>query len=228
VALPRPLDWVSPPLPEAPATRGSGKPLCLDRVSTADIWWLIGYYFGDGSICDSKMSVSLAMGATDTDIAAKIAAIAKDLGLSAKYSAVERSLPSGYPGRSASSTINSCSLIRWFRLLGIGASNAHEKRLPASVFSLGLSDRISFLSGFFAADGYLKPPDSNPIGLHLCQRALLEDTKLLLHTVGIRSTLRGPYTNKGFTSYRLDVPASDWARISGEIRRHPKGSAIAF
>jgi hypothetical protein len=88
------------------------------------------------------------------------------------------------------------------------------------------------MRGFMDSDGHRPPLDTakgNPYNLHLCQRELLVDTKLLLRTLGVESCLRGPYqgvNSEGSetTSYRLDIQRRMFERnVMGRTElRHPK------
>jgi len=92
-------------------------------------------------------------------------------------------------------------------------SDGHKPRLPEKV------------SGVWE-----KNKKGNPYNVHLCQRPLLEDLKLLLRSVGVESVIRGPYRSgenkKGedTISYRLDLNRRMYERnVEGrENVHHPK------
>jgi hypothetical protein len=98
----------------------------------------------------------------------------------------------------------SVELVRWFDKVGANGA-AHTKRIPAFVFTLPVELRKEFIRGLMDSDGHWADPEKVSPNLHMCQRALLQDVKLLLRTLGVESRLRGPYTNGGQVSYRLDI-----------------------
>lgn len=119
----------------------------------------------------------------------------------------------------------------WERLGYRWGKTAHTKRVPLSVWTAPLDARKAFLLGLLEADGSIATANA---ALHLCQRGLLEDTQLLLRTVGVESTLRGPYRNGAFTSWRLDLIESQSRKALGygrdrratKISRMPASNAV--
>ncbi|MBV9957043.1 MAG: hypothetical protein JO360_01425, partial [Acidobacteria bacterium] len=63
----------------------------------------------------------------------------------------------------------------------------------------------AFLRGMLDSDGYSGSGGATNPSIHLCQRNLLADLQILFRTVGVESKLRGPYSYKGRTSFRLDL-----------------------
>jgi DNA polymerase I-like protein with 3'-5' exonuclease and polymerase domains len=103
-------------------------------------------------------------------------------------------------------TLESASVRRYYESLGYAwGETAHEKRVPKTLWTSTLSNRCAFLTGLLDADGHLHVQTPN---IHLCQRELLEEAQVLFRTVGIESTVRGPYVD----SWRLDLVGSQCAK----------------
>ncbi len=90
---------------------------------------------------------------------------------------------------------------------------AHAKRVPTRIWSADLESRRQFLLGLFDADGcvYSDKSASGSPTLHMCNRELLQETMLLLRTVGVTSRVSGPF-QKGI-SWRLTANKSQMWRL---------------
>ncbi len=191
-----------------------------------EFWYWIGYYYGNGWIGRKRGELMFAFGPQPHRLAERSACEAYWRGRG--VNAVSRDQPrSDRPGEFAYTlTICRAALIRALGRIGIGGGDAHTKRFPTRIFAETLANRIAFTRGFLAADGYLRGPRQSNPSVHLCQREMLADLKLMLRTLGVESNLRGPYFSKGRVSYRLDLHRrmyeevfdprqSNWPRLHG-------------
>lgn len=106
-------------------------------------------------------------------------------------------------------TLENASVRRHFESLGYPwGQTAHYKRVPTTVWTSTLENRKAFLLGLLDADRYFH--QSNP-HIHLCQRPVLEELQILFRTVGVESTIRGPYENR----WRLCLVGSQCSRYLG-------------
>lgn len=94
---------------------------------------------------------------------------------------------------------------------------AHTKRVPQSVWTASLELRQKFVRGFLDADGQA---DHEVPNLHLCQKPILEEMLILLRTLGVESTLRGPYVWEDSISFRLDMNKQQLADLGYGWRGH--------
>ncbi|MGO9976121.1 MAG: LAGLIDADG family homing endonuclease [Solirubrobacteraceae bacterium] len=81
----------------------------------------------------------------------------------------------------------------FFRDLGITGARAHEKRVPASVFTAPAEIQAAFLRGLFGADGCVSRVESGKanryVGLGSRSEALLRDVQRILSTFAIRGRI---------------------------------------
>lgn len=174
-------------------------------------WYWLGRYVGDGNIFCKKRerghraTLCYAFGSHEKKAVSACVSFWKDLGYNPR---VDESTHT--PCRKESTryrvSINSKKLVEQLISMGFVQATAHTKRLPQVVFELPVSLRTEFIRGLFEADGWLPSGGTGDMpSLHLCQRPLLEDTKIILHSLGVESSINGPYSYSEFTSYRLDV-----------------------
>ncbi len=81
---------------------------------------------------------------------------------------------------------------RFVKALGVLRKQAHEKRVPASVFQAPAEAQVGFLQGLFGADGCMVDQQANGTryaGLGSRSYALLQDVQKLLLLFGIQSTI---------------------------------------
>jgi len=148
-------------------TRGI-KPIILPESSTEDLLWLLGLYLGDGYL--DKNRVYFAVPPRD-------AAHARLLNLLTSLFQVE------YEIKGSVVRINSVQLRDWLLYLGLGG-NAHEKRVPAWIYTVPKAQRLAFIEGYIAADGYKREGHSN-MSITSVNRPLLEDVKSLAIACGL-------------------------------------------
>ena len=80
-----------------------------------------------------------------------------------------------------------------FRGIGVTSARAHEKRVPAAIFSAPPEVQAAFLRGLFGADGCLSRVEGGKanryVGLGSRSESLLKDVLRLLSTFGIRGRI---------------------------------------
>jgi hypothetical protein len=214
-------------LPEIPNGTSSINPN-LSKVSHGEMWYWLGRYMGDGWYSEDG-DFMIAFGCHEDDAIDRCSTFFRALGMNPRLIIHQKD----HGGSAVRFEVYGVDFTRWLNELGFTPATAHTKRIPACVFTSPLIHRHDFLKGFMDSDGHkppLKTAKGNPYNFHLCQRPLLEDTKLLLRSLGIESKIRGPYRsgtdNKGkpTTSYRLDFNRRMFEReIMGRTDvRHPK------
>ena len=177
----------------------------------AGLWYWLGRYMGDGWL-DPRGGLVYAFGSHEQTAIDACVAFWQSCGLNPQVTWATHN-PAAKTSTRARVEVWGVELTRWLEVLGFKTATAHTKRLPARVFQETLENRSAFMRGFMDSDGHrpsLVTAKGNPYNLHLCQRELLADTKLLLRSLGVESCLRGPYqSNHGegaeTTSYRLDI-----------------------
>ncbi len=97
--------------------------------------------------------------------------------------------------------------LRWERLGYKWSWRSHTKRVPDAIWHASLHCRKQFLLGVLDSDGTVGEYGETTPALHMCQRPLLAELQQLFRTVGVESTLRGPYKadSAGHISWRLDL-----------------------
>jgi len=217
VAVPMvfPIEF-SPPAPLPPLRRSAKATIQLHpQQIDADFWYWIGYYYGDGYLslhhnshgkpkCETYGNLFYVFGRHEIDKLEQCCNYWEKWGLHANVDLRCRRLPSG---THYVYTVNfySVDLVRWLRDLSVPPALAQTKRVPERVFGESLANRKAFVKGLFDSDGYASRPEWGGPNLHLCQRPLLEDVRLLLRTLGVESSVRGPYKYGEYISYRLDT-----------------------
>jgi ribonucleoside-diphosphate reductase alpha chain len=97
----------------------------------------------------------------------------------------------------------------FFYGLGVTSARAHDKRLPAGIFTAPVEVQSAFLRGLFGADGCVSHVEggnaSRYVGLGSRSEALLRDAQRLLNAFGIRSRVyRVTGKRTGFAHTRTD------------------------
>ena len=126
-----------------------------------------------------------------------------------------------------------------FRGLGVTSARAHDKRVPAAIFTAPTEIQAAFLRGLFGADGCVSRVETGGkanryVGLGSRSNGLLKDVQRLLHAWGVRgriyritdgATPDFSYTRKDGTTveyatregFDLRITGSDLARFAAEI-----------
>ncbi len=223
------------PLPEMPAS------LTPPSDWEEEFWYWIGRYYGDGLLGKSfskgsdPYKLTFIFGPTETVDIEKCVTFWRLWGLN----------PGVYKNTKEDGTfryrvvICNRDLHGWLVDAGFTPAIASTKRLAERVYCESLTNRKALVRGMMDSDGHKPPmfsasgePVGNAYSIHLCQKPLLLDFKLLFRTLGVESVVRGPYVsgrkkkNKhgGNTiSYRLDINRRMYERnIEGASNRLPK------
>lgn len=150
-------------------------------VADKDLFWLLGFILGDGWIAKTKKRIQalcLAMSKHDDLNAKIIGAVRKVLGKEVYHTKY------GYV------RVCSAPIARWLTEIGFGGT-AHTKRVPEWAYTLGAEDQRAFLRGYLDADGWqrkAKTEQASQWTASSCNRALLDDFRLLARMCGVRPT----------------------------------------
>lgn len=144
------------------------KPVTLPEQSSEDLMWLLGVYAGDGYVDANRVYFAVPPG----DRAYERLTI-----LFSTLFGVD------YEMRGNAVRINSVTLRDWIMQLGFGG-NAHEKRVPGWVYTLPKAQRLAFIEGYIAADGYRRANHKNT-SITSVNRELLEEVKQLAISCGL-------------------------------------------
>jgi Fe-S cluster assembly scaffold protein SufB len=144
------------------------KPVTLPESSSEDLMWLLGVYMGDGYV--DRNRVYFAVPPSDK-------AHARLVGLLGDLFHVDHEV------RGSVVRINSVQLRNWLIHVGLGG-NAHQKRVPGWVYTLPKAQRLAFIEGYIAADGYRRANHKN-VSITSANRELLEDIKILAISCGL-------------------------------------------
>lgn len=197
---------LKPVTPLEECEHGSRSTIVVDKPNIIDdeFWYWVGYYYGDGWKNSNKGNLWYVFGDHEQEKMKSCVKFWERWGVNPKTKSVTHTLHTKESTRWVVS-IGSVDLCRWLTAIGVKDATAHTKRLPERVFGESLVNRKAFIRGVMDSDGhYGDPRDSGP-SIHLCQRDLLSDIKLLLRTLGVESKLRGPYKYKDQVSWRLDI-----------------------
>lgn len=117
-------------------------------MGNADFWWLVGRYFGDGSLNDDKGYVDICCAKNEND---EIKPIIDRLGI--KYSVYEKDTANHF-------CISSTELVSFLSQFGSGALN---KQITPTILNLPKELLCSFLDGYISADGHWDDSLQNPV-----------------------------------------------------------------
>jgi ribonucleoside-diphosphate reductase alpha chain len=116
----------------------------------------------------------------------------------------------------------SAAVREFFQGLGVTSARAHEKRVPAAVFSAPTEVQAAFLRGLFGADGCVSRAEagakaSRYVGLGSRSAALLRDVQRMLAGWGIRARIYRVSESAGahFSFTRADGSTVDYATREG-------------
>ena len=144
------------------------KPVTLPEQSSEDLMWLLGVYMGDGYLDANR--VYFAVPPDDRAYERLTTLFSTLFGVD-------------YEVRGNAVRINSVTLRDWIMQQGFGGS-AHEKRVPQWVYTLPKAQRLAFIEGYIAADGYRRANHRNT-SITSANRELLEDVKQLAISCGL-------------------------------------------
>jgi Fe-S cluster assembly scaffold protein SufB len=152
---------------DAVPARGS-KRVTLPRVSSEDLMWVLGLYIGDGYA--DRGRVYFAVPPRDR-------AHAKLVQLLGALFGVEADIRGGVV------RVNSVQMREFITSLGLGGT-ARQKRVPRWVYTLPKAQRLAFIEGYVAADGYRRANHTN-LSITSASRDLLDDVKALAISCGL-------------------------------------------
>jgi len=228
-ALCEPVEYEPSPLPSMSQRERSRARPQINELEA--FWYWMGRYVGDGRI-DHRGGIQFFFGEHEREAVDRCLQFWEVFGLNSTWGL---KIHTPHKKESSRYTVNvwSVDLLDWLKELGFEPATAHTKRCPRRIFGETLAHRRAFLRGVMASDGR-KPPlvtaKGNPYNVHLCQRPLLEDLKLLFRSAGVESALRGPYRSgedqngDDTISYRLDLNRRMYERhvVGCTDVRHPK------
>jgi len=172
----------------------------------SELWYWLGFYYGDGYSHSERGSLTYCIGRSKFYLYEKFNTFFTKIGFPSRP--LEKS--TGSIGDSYR-VVYCCKyflnyLSEHFKI--DFSQNAHTKRAPERIWSETLENRIAFIQGILAADGFQPGnPSLKTTGqcLHLCQRGLLEDIQVLARTVGVKSFLYDN-TDGSFSLYFRNGP----------------------
>lgn len=153
----------------------------IPTTSSPELLWLLGLYLGDGYMDRSK-----------TGKARRIyyAVPPKDRVRKKLIKLIEHIFYVDWKEKGISVTINSSVLADFFLKLGFSGT-AKDKKIPSWIWNLPLEEKLSFIEGCLDADGYVRKHkivsgnEFRQLVFASCNKALLEDLKLLMITCGL-------------------------------------------
>jgi Fe-S cluster assembly scaffold protein SufB len=152
---------------EAVLPRGMKK-ITLPEVTSDDLLWLLGLFVGDGYLDGSRVCFAVPPA---------------DRAHGRLLELLHRLFRVDHQNRGVVVRVNSVQLRDWFENLGV-TGRATEKRVPAWVYRLPRSQRLAFIEGYVAADGYRRANHKN-LSITSANRPLLEDVKSLAISCGL-------------------------------------------
>lgn len=177
-------------------------PIELDSngIDIEKFYW-IGYLMGDGVIYDNNIAICCSKKELKP-LYERATKYWSNLG----YHMQPPYRTNGSKGETWQFRVSCKKWVEALNDLGYIKGRAKTKRIYSGVFAASFKEKKAFVQGFFDSDGSKKR-----IVWHLCQRPLLEDTKLLLETLGVRSRIY----NQNDGTFVLQVNARDWRVLQG-------------
>ena len=105
----------------------------------------------------------------------------------------------------------------FFRGLGVTTARAHDKRVPAAIFTAPIEVQAAFLRGLFGADGCVSRVETGGkanryVGLGSRSEALMRDVQRLLSGFGIRGRI--------YLVSQADMPSFSYTRADGTLAEY--------
>ncbi len=210
-----------------------GIPFSIRSIDEDFYYWL-GFYFGDGWIThrpnEGRWNLAYAFGSTQNREIIKN----KIEDSNSFFSSIGLRTNVRWLGkRKAEMVIYSKGFIEFLCKIGIDTqARAKTKRVPQFIFLSPLSFRKAFLKGVLDSDGNAGSNGATSPSIHLCQKELLEDLRLLFRTAGVECKIRGAYEYRGYTSFRLDLIGGMLSKAIGFCSipkvKTPKNNVPAF
>jgi ribonucleotide reductase alpha subunit len=165
---------------------------------------LTGHLVGDG--CLTNVQTQWVYGGDDVDD-----------GLIDSHEGLLRELIGGIsraamPNGTSQLRAGSEAVREFFRGIGVTTARAHEKRVPAAIFTAPEEVQVAFLRGLFGADGCVSRVEkagkaNRYIGLGSRSEALMRDVQRLLSGFGIRGRI--------YRISRPEIPSFSYTRVDG-------------
>src|SRR5579871_2912603 len=169
-------DWGEPAALRQPA--GASDP-ALPRSSSDDLCWWLGAYLAGGDLrpLGSTVTVEFTVDASHVEMVGELIRLSSELfGV--------RLAPA--PDRARLTGEGAVALAELLELNGL-AGDPPTRRLPAWIYGLPRSQRLSLVSGFIDAGGSLQTLTSTDVGATGTGAALLEDLRELVELCGTSS-----------------------------------------
>jgi Fe-S cluster assembly protein SufB len=164
-------------------TRSRQSRMKVDEYTTDDIMWLFGYWVGDGNIEIAEAKTEGVVRFAKVGFSTPREDRARERLVSTMTALIDAEPTERPDGHHLA--WNSKELAEFFQANGF-EGKAQTKRVPAWVWSLPESQRLTFIAGYIDADGTVT---EGRFGLKSANRGLLEDIASLLVTLGITSRL---------------------------------------
>ncbi|HDD68973.1 MAG TPA: hypothetical protein ENG61_01275 [Candidatus Korarchaeota archaeon] len=145
------------------------------RYLDADLWQLIGYYVGDGGLCEERRVVRLCD--KRKEIAEHYKKIAENYGFNSSIKRI---------GNSYEVHIYSVTFIELLKTLLLDKVSS-QRRVPVKLFEATEEERWAFISGFLDAEGWQRK--DGVIAFANSNKELLKDIQMLLLSMGVHANL---------------------------------------
>lgn len=153
----------------------------IPKMSSPELLWILGAYLGDGFMEKSKTGRARRV---------YFAIPPKDRARKKLLQVLHELFVASWKPKGISVTVNSALFGDFILSLGFDGT-AKEKRIPQWIWSLPLSEKLSFIEGYLDTDGYIrkeKRVDGTIFGQIVftsSNRTLLEQLKLLMISCGL-------------------------------------------
>ncbi len=168
----------------------------LPRVWVTPLAEYLGYLVGDGNVSEasdaehrlSSVSVVFGKAAEADELLPRFESLFADMSVTHTQTVT---MPNG----TVQFRVNRTPVARFLKQLGVQECEAHEKRVPHTIFQTPAHIIAAFLRGLFTADGCVyEGKTSRYVGLASSSQELLRQVQQLLFTFGIQSRI---YATRG-------------------------------
>jgi intein/homing endonuclease len=162
--------------------------------------WFLGLLVGDGGLTGTGITFTTG----DVDVVAEARR-------AAALSGWEVGGPFGEKGQGFSIHANYAKVggpKQWAREHGIDGKLAHDKRVPAAIFTAPTKDVAAFIAGHFDSDGHASTHGGGMVEFYSVSEGLLRDIHHLLCRLGIVAVLSpklGKYKGEDHHSWRITI-----------------------
>jgi intein/homing endonuclease len=192
-----------------------------EQIESKEFWYWVGRYYGDGymihlhkgeirpttgtPISEYRSYIDWAFGGTKKKDVKRLMSFLKENGYN-PHREIQRK------GKSIVFRVRDHGFNKRMIELGISANQvAWTKRIGDVVFTLSADRRAAFIQGYYDADGTTRkwyPKGWSATAITSVNRELLQDTALILRSLGRRGYIHGPYRQrdpKHRQFYRLHI-----------------------